>query len=265
MAEAPSIICILAIPRTGSTRVIALLSQLSGLRVRTEIFHPKRSFLLAAEDLRLISAAAHHQFIAPDDPALLHFMRTNPGLCLDSLVKDATTERAPLVFKLFPGHISRHSLCSELFSRKDVRYIVIKRRPFDSYVSALKAKELSTHNNKNTTALKVKVPILDFVAWLNRSLKWYEFCANEIARYEASSIELLYERDINVDDHKCLETLQLALRRFGISTEIERPNSTFSSIKQDLTLHPRDKVSNWATFNASLRLLRQHSRAFSYF
>jgi LPS sulfotransferase NodH len=242
-------VCILAVPRTGSNHLCRLLRNSKNLNVKAELFHPVWVGHLDGSDLRGLRAAANGRVV--DDASLCAWRAANPGLTLDELFK--TGGNRTLVFKVFPGHLTRDRLRSEIFGREDIGYILLRRRPIDSFISILKADLIRTYVHVDTTDLKPNLDVASFVRWAKQTQEWYDWLAGEVSATAPPAIEMSYERHLNLaDDRMVLANALDALPRLGLErptvrSEVGRLN------RQDREPRYQDRVANWSLFEAQLR------------
>jgi LPS sulfotransferase NodH len=250
LAAAPKrFVCILAVPRTGSNQLCWLLRSCESLNVKFEIFHPSWVGYLDGHDLEGLYVASNGRVV--DDASLCAWRAANPGATLDELFK--TGGERTIVFKLFPGHLTRNRIRSEIFTREDICYLMLRRRPIESFISSVKAELVKAHNNVDTTALKPVLDVTRFVRWAARTREWYDWVAGELAARARSAVEMTYERHLNLAEN----AMALSKALDSLATVGLAHPTTASEIltldRQDREPRYQDRVANWSIFAANLR------------
>ncbi|MGD0190895.1 MAG: hypothetical protein ABSD74_09165 [Rhizomicrobium sp.] len=239
-------VCILAVPRTGSSHASSLLRRCPELNVKGEIFN--RSTQMPARDLGALASASGKS--GEDSAAIIEWCRSNPASTLETLYQAGGYQI--LVFKLFAGHVAKELIRDQLFSRDDVRYILLGRRPIESFISVQKAKIVSSFKRVDTTPLKPELDADEFIIWAKRVRGWYKWLGKQMDTQKHPSATLSYERDLDgkADDEALAHILGL-LDTLGIS-DIRPPKFVAGTVRQDREQDFRKRVSNWTEFEAWL-------------
>jgi hypothetical protein len=244
------IVCVLGVRRSGSTRVISLLSGFEGLYVKEEIFNRRSAATLEDESHELGLLAGFPDVADIRDRRLIDWLRANPNTTLDWLVERGGGR--PLVFKLFPNHVSNSDEEARLLARLDIGFIVVRRSPIDAYISMLKAQATGTMHGVDTTLVEVRGDLEQFLKFLATNQAWYERSQLSIASAGRPHVQLTYQRHIAVSDEVAIEALKKKLNRLGVDPGKFRGVSGQSLVRQDLSPSWEDKMVNWAEFSKQL-------------
>jgi hypothetical protein len=246
-ADAPRIVCIIGVPRTGSHHLDRLLASCRDFNVQREIFHDK-TLDMSDRDRRAIANAAGGGM--EDEAALAAWCRAHPPETLERLFENGG--RKLLFFKLFPGHLSRQQIAQHLFPRKDVCYLVLRRRPIESYISNRKARLVGVYSKKDTTETKAVLDAGHFATWAHNIRSWYDWQLKALMRHKRPFMEVIYETDLeSVPAETALGNILAGLAGMGVP-QVEPPAKIFSGERQDKEPDYRNRVGNWAEFEAAL-------------
>ena len=159
-----------------------------------------------------------------------------------------------LTLKIFPGQI-RFGALKLLLVGENKHVVFITRSRIDCYISFQKALMTSKWQNSDTTNLKPKIDVNDFLAWAKRTNEWYNRCEKHLKENSVPYQILSYEADIDCPKDQLIEKQALILKGFGI--EMDPPTMQAKEIftRQDRTTDPFDKVENGAEFKAELEKL----------
>jgi hypothetical protein len=247
-------VSILAVPRTGSSHLVNLLRRCPKLSVKGEIFN--RNAAIPPRD-----AAALARLFAgdgTDKAAVVDWCRSNPASTLETLFRQGGNR--PVVFKLLVGHVSKDLIREQLLARDDVRYIVLRRRPIESFISVQKALIVSNFQQVDTTSVKPTLHVDRFVAWAVRVRRWYTWIDKETKLLNLPVASLSYERDIDgkTDDEALSHILHL-LQELGLS-DIAPLKNVAGAVRQDREQDFQKRVSNWTAFEAELLSVPAHAK-----
>jgi LPS sulfotransferase NodH len=231
--------------RTGSTHLCHLLAACPELNVKAELFHPTRpAGRLDADDRWGLHAASNG--VVVDRASLTKWRAEHPAETLETL--HAVGGGRTLVFKLFPGHLTRERL-GGLMARDDVAFAVLTRRPIECYISKLKADAAGIHHSADTTAIRPVLEIEAFLRWAGFARAWYE----ELAASRVPMAQLSYERHLL--GHGSAEALALVLsvlREVGVTANLPEGEPA-TSAPQDRESDWRRRVENWDVFEDAMR------------
>lgn len=244
-------VCILAMGRTGSSHLVQLLRACPQLNVKAELF--KENARLRADDRDTLRTASG----ASDDGALTKWRRSHPARVLDVLFEAGGAR--PLFFKVFYRHLTRERIAHEIFSRDDIRYIVLRRRMIDSFISNRKAHHYGAHADVDTTGLKPTIQVREFVAWTRRVRSWYDWVAQELHTRRLPFLDVIYETQLaNVENRVALARILDGVAAMGLA-RIALPKKIDSSERQDRETDYRARVANWAEFEKEIAAVPAHA------
>lgn len=233
----PNVLCVLAAPRTGSNLLCYALENIPGARSVLELFHPRWIGCLDAAELESLAARAGGRDAIP------RWRSTHPGRTLDMLLPSCPS--GPLVVKVFPGHVAGRLLRRELLQRTDAGFVVLARRPIDSFISTMKATIAKKHHGIDTTALRPSIDPLQFATWAQRRRRWFRWLAMSLDRHAIRPAYLSYDADLA--PHPLAAAAAVAAR-FGFAFS-PQPRPPFTT-RQDLEDDVRRRVANWEAFAA---------------
>lgn len=245
------IVCVLAMPRTGSTHLMRLLKGCPEFDVKSELF--KQGYKLRRADKRAIMAASG---LAPDDE-LTEWRRLNPAKVLDILFESGGGR--PVFLKLFPGHLSERQIEAEMFPRSDIRYISLRRRPIECFISHCKARHYGVHGKVDTTSLKPSLNAKRFVFWARKARAWQDWIEAELAAKRLPFLDVIYETQLeNVASQVALAGILDRLAGLGLP-RVPLPKEIASGERQDREPDYRARVANWAEFESQIRSVPAHA------
>ena len=164
VSESPDLLCLLAMPRTGSSYVSDLFDAHPQFQSHTELFHREAVFLRVADRSALLpdlTRLARTRSADIYDPALVAWARKSPRALLDFLSE--RREKRFLTFKVFPRHLSDEQLDPVLFDAPRIACLLLERDPLASYVSQLKARRTREFSHRDTSHLTVDAEAAEFV------------------------------------------------------------------------------------------------------
>jgi LPS sulfotransferase NodH len=242
-------VCVLAVPRTGSSHLCHLLHSCPGINMKSELFHPKGVHLVNKRDHEVLRTISNGEIT--DNPSLCQWRAAHPGATLEALHESGG--KRPLVFKLFGSHVARELVAEEIFSREDTGYIVLRRRPIESYISGLKARTVATHGRVDTTEIKPEADPERFVKWANYVQRWYAWIDEQIAGRGLPVVRMSYETHLkSVPPQEALQHTLAALEEIGFP-HFDAGRKLYFATQQDREERYQDRVSNWDAFVETLR------------
>jgi len=241
-------IFIVAVPRTGSSHLTRLLRNCEPLRVKAELFHP-RSIDLPVEDILALAARAGGRIT--DDESLCAWRRDHPRETLESLF-EAGGGRI-VVAKIFPFHLSQEQLADAIFKHRDTVYLVLQRRPIESYISGLKANSIGGFGRIDTTSTKPTLAPEDFGKWAMRIRRWYEWLDEELRSRSLPHAPISYEAELDgVSNRDALSGVLRKLEAMGLP-HLDVPQKLLGGQRQDRERDYRSRVANWQAFEKAVR------------
>lgn len=249
-------LCILAVPRTGSSHLCHLLHSCPGINMKSELFHPKGVHLMTKRDHEALRALSGGEIA--DNPSLCQWRAAHPGATLEALHECGG--KRPLVFKLFGSHLARELMMQEIFSRGDTGYIVLRRRPIESYISGLKARTVARHGKVDTTDVKPDADPERFVKWAGYIQRWYAWLDEQIAARDLPAIRMSYETHLkSVPPQAALQNTLAALEEIGFP-HFDAARKLYFATQQDREERYQDRVANWPAFERTLRAKPRFSK-----
>jgi len=240
-----SIICVIAVPRTGSNHVIRLLRNCERLHVASEIFH-ETWHSWVTRYLPMLRDISGGEVVDLDSFAA--WKAAHPRALIDAM--SAAREATPFVFKLFPRHLPPDVMRDAIFAAPDIGFLVLKRRPIECFISARKALVEGKWVGASTTATRPSLDVRSFETWAMRTQEWYARVETETAQRSLAVAHMTYERHIrDHDNRQTLAHLIAALSRLGIE-DIEMPAMVKGLSVQDHEPDFRKRVANWDAFEA---------------
>jgi hypothetical protein len=244
----PRFLCIFAMPRTGSSRLVQLLTHYPKLNVKGELFHSIWVGRLSKYDRAALAAASDG--VATDDTGLRAWRCRHPGKTLETLYESGGGNT--VVFKVFPFHVAKEDIAAEIIDRADAAYAILKRRPIESYISSLKAKETGAYERMDTTRMQPVLQPPDFVRWATRMMDWYQWCEVSLKAAGKPVLRMNYENDLSGSDETVIGKSSEILATAGIDAgSPSRPKQ--AQARQDRESRYQDRVANWAEFEAAIR------------
>jgi hypothetical protein len=247
-------VCIFAVPRTGSSHLTRLLRNCEAFNVKSELFHSGQVGLRAAEREALRAAAGD---AAIDERSLSQWRRRNSGRTLEILSREGGGR--PLFFKLFPGHQTKNQVKEQIFSRADVGYLILRRRPIECFISSLKAQYFGSHGKVDTTKLKPTLAAAEFADWARKTKDWYDWAVEELQQSGQPHLELTFEKELEgLSSEAALKNLLEGLSEMGLP-DVALPKKIAAGERQDKEGDYRKRVANWAEFEAEVKADPAHA------
>lgn len=238
----------MAIPRTGSSHLTRLLRNCELLSVKAELFHP-RSIDLPVEDILALAACAGGAIT--DDESLIAWRRDNPRETLEALHRLAGGRM--LVAKLFPFHLSQQQMADALFAHHDAVYLVLRRRPIESYISNLKANSIGRFGRIDTTTTRPVLAPDEFRQWAKRMRRWCAGVDEELRSRGLPHATISYEAELDgISNRDALSGVLRKLEALGVPP-LELPHQLLAGHRQDREQDYRGRVANWPEFESALR------------
>lgn len=246
----PRFLCIIGIPRTGTNYLCSLLARISGVRARNEIFHDIGAMSLLPSAVDALGIAAQRIFSGWNDPALTAWMRRHPAVAIRTIIRAPNSRPTRLLsFKVFPGHLPVPKISGQLMSIPRIRFLIVKRRIIDSYISLLKARQIGRWEHVDTTSLRVVIDPVHFVRYVDISRGWYERISAALTANPKPHKQLIYEEFATNGDDKLTAHLVHMLHDLGFREVAGRNvQNTRPLERQDRAATYQDKVVNWAEF-----------------
>lgn len=245
----PNFLSVLAMPRTGSSFLEILLTNCEGIVTCGEPFNRPRSpeplSAKRTEELRLLT-----NLEISDEVSWHQWKIANPGRMLD--FEQSKNRNRLVTFKIFPLHLSNDLIDRDIFSRADVCYIVLRRRPIEGFISDQKAAALKAWRSINTTDIKPVLHPQKFVEWAKYYHNWYDWLSRRLAENHAPVVELSYERHLRTQDpSQAISNVLNAIESLGLGKLSYAPKYPLLE-RQDLEENYQARCANWDDFAAQV-------------
>ena len=255
------LVCVLGVPRTGSTRVISILSGFEDICARGEIFQLREIRLPPDEAAALASSAGFGTLSSESEVKhFISWLRHHPNAAIDWL-QTKHPDRT-LVFKLLGGQIADETELRRLFARGDIRFLVVRRRPIDAYISLLKVRATKAVHGVVTTEVKVEGNVEQFLWQWGRYKEWYSRCSQMITAAKRPHLDVSYQGEVVQSDEQLAEVLRTKLKVLGVDSGRFNGVADRPVTRQDFATSYNEKMSNWPAFAAALRTRPEQFDAF---
>lgn len=244
-------ICILSIPRSGTTHLCKLMESFGGVRAYHDLFHNNSSWKLNKRELTAISSVSGVVYKSIKDPALIQFAHDSPLRYLEILERTNASWATCLSFKIFPGQLEIDALRSDVLSHKDTLFLIVRRPLLDVFISTRKAAQTGKYKGMNTSDVSVILSASEYARWIGRVEDWFSLCRSALEKKGRAFVTLSYEKDIAIDARSVLEKLGAAFLENGIPVG-DIVNAPVGVQKQDRSSGYAEKVSNWDEFVGDL-------------
>ncbi|GMG81768.1 hypothetical protein LNKW23_09810 [Paralimibaculum aggregatum] len=272
-------ICLVSVPRSGTNHICRLLERLGWLRVYLEIFDPGGPSWLDAEALAALARATGLDLARAKDPRLGAWVHARPAETLAALEHAAAPGQRACLVKLFHDHLAPERVAETFLRRAETRFLFVRRRPIDSYISLVKARHVGRWLGVPTTDLRLPIEADAFCRWHDSASRWFARMEALAAAAGRPASTVIYERDIHPSDLTTLRGLANRLGQLGLPGHLparliaehgakrliaagaglvgrESPWPPALGIdRQDTAASCAEKVSNWARFEADLARL----------
>ena len=261
-------IVLISIARSGTTHLIRMMKGIKNIHVvHEEWLNYAQVTWAQPEQLHIFSAEIGREITSHLDPRLTEWVRANKRRSLELLQANARPSDRAAIMKLFQRYVSGEEFHDLFLADPRTRFLLLKRRPIDSYISLQKAKALDKWVNKDTTGLRVTLDPRDYLDWHRDRSEWFGWVETALRDAGRPYGLLDYDADIAQGDahmlNRTVEELakagfktrrrfghltELALRRAGPSWLGGQHDPRFGAQKQDHAASPEGKVKNWAEF-----------------
>lgn len=249
-------ICVLAIPRTGTSYLVEIWRHFARHRSLGEIFHNEAAFGCKPY-LGALGAAYGIETETIRDKPLIDAMTQAPWTAIHT-IEDAlgATGCDSFSWKVFPKHLA-HPAVQDILRQPDVLPVFVTRRPIDSFISLRKASILKTWGHQDTTDLRVALDFGQFRKWHDEQRDWYEGLRAFLDSHGLPWTELNYETDIDAGPDEALRNCQAALARIGADLRVDTGPVQNTLTKQDRSPDYTEKVENWEAFRGQADTLNE--------
>ena len=227
-------VCLIASPRTGANHLLSLCDNLAEAQPFPRLFET------LAERL------------APE-----------AAITAANEVTRAAGKRV-MLFKLWHDMLPLEQAVATVADRPGVRLVLVMRRQIDAYVSWCKAIELGQWQGADTSGLKLRASIEDFIAFMEAQETWFAHWQAWLGRRYLPIPILRYETDIDQPPEWALKRLSAAAGQVGITLRVPTNLAATGLTRQDRVRAAADKLSNWPQFSRELTVRGLEKRAFGY-
>lgn len=210
------------------------------------------------------------------DPALRDWVHQDPWRTLRLLGEIAPRGTRAVVTKLFPRFLDASAVDAQLAAAPDTAFLILTRRPIDTYISLIKARSVNRWANFDSTHLRPALDPIDFVSWHAAQSHWFALIQAATLRHGRPTASLTYEHDVLGVDPVTATGIRRALAEVGLPGELRWTWRARQQVKrlvratasriglsgrwlegtglapQDRSRAVKDKVSNWEAFRAEL-------------
>jgi LPS sulfotransferase NodH len=241
-------ICVLAMPRTGSSHVNKLLKSIPQVNAKSELFHRAQPARFTQPENK---ALAKRGAPVDDVQAMIEWRRENPVATLEGVSEGS---REPVVtFKVFPNHLPRPVMNDAFFTRDDMAFLLLRRRFIECYISGIKARSAGLFTQIDTTALKPTLSTERFVEWSERVRRWYGWFERTLEERGKPYDTISFERHLDgKTGRESLEFIMPMLEHQGF-TQLTMPTNVIEGERQDQEARYQDRVANWDEFVQAMR------------
>ncbi|EDX87872.1 hypothetical protein S7335_5585 [Synechococcus sp. PCC 7335] len=242
---------IVATERTGTNYLCALLSQHPQIAAYYEIFS-NVAVMMSDAEVETLCKIQSLPFVDRSHPKLIKQFEDNHARIVELIVQRFSAEKKICSFKLFQNHLPPKALNQSIV---DYDVIVVTRRIIDTYISFVKAIETDDWLRLDTTQIKPRLHIDDFVAWYCDRYDYYQTCASQYLVTHHKRVEVIEYEEFTCGTN--VENLNFVCKKLNAATGIEL-DAFDSDIelkirKQDKNQSVKNKISNWPEFEAQLR------------
>jgi hypothetical protein len=244
-------------PRTGSSHVNKLINCSPNFVGKGELFHRQWNGRQRPFEIAALKAASGG--VVVDENSFRGWRGAHPLQTLEAL--HGVWKTKTIAFKIFPGHLPRELMESELLPRGDFACAILKRRPIESFVSSVKAGEIGRYGLTDTTEMKPEISPENFLRWARRMRKWYKWVRQVFEARARPFAEISFEQHLDgCSAQESLAHLRDLFIPLGISNFDGFKKRAEEGTRQDRERDYRKRVANWDAFEAALRDKPQASK-----
>ena len=242
-------LCIFAMPRTGSSHLNKLLKSCPGISAKSELFHGRAKTRFSEPEMQQIESRAGDA--VQDNATFAKWRRKHPADTLESLYEAGRPK--VVAFKVFPGHLKKETIETQLMGRSDIGFAILKRRPIECFISGLKAKSMSTFGRVDTTAIKPVLSAAEFLEWAARMKQWYGWTRKALKQRGMPYAEISFEKHLDgLSGEESLSVILPLLEPLGLRG-VEVAPRIFEGKRQDKEIRYQDRAANWEEFLAEVK------------
>ncbi|HSE76078.1 MAG TPA: sulfotransferase [Dongiaceae bacterium] len=250
----PRLICMVTVARSGTNHLGSVLSGISEIDVRNELFNRTRCWTMHRHELAELSRRSSTAFpLSCESQEAIAVIRRRPGMVMDCLTDLMEPGKRLLYFKVFRLQLSIRQVREAFIKRPDTIVIFLRRRPIDTFISLRKALHHQQWRHVDTTRLNIDIDPDDFIGWWGRTSAWFRKVEAACWAINKPFHRLSYEDDIDVPAEKTLGRFRAVLASHGIADlTIARDETGGEFKRQDQNRDLSDRVANWPEFRQRL-------------
>lgn len=249
------LLVMLAEARTGGSYFRHIINSSGIFHCRDELFHKSRGPVFSRPELAAFSA--QYGVDTSDKKSFAEWRHSHINETLH--VCFGNSDRWGL-FKVAPSQFSRAELETSFLYGSNFKFIVLRRRPIESFISREKAKILKRWEHVDTTELKPELDVFRFVRWCEAYKESQDWISQSAFR---NPHQYMY---VDYDEFSNLTAEQFASWDFWsrlsnfLSTTVRPDFSDIKHIRQDQEPDYRKRVSNWFEFESLIKARPKHNR-----
>ena len=258
---------IIASERTGSNYLCALLNHHPQITAYYEIFS-NVGIMMTDTEVKALCDRQNWPFTSRYDCELVSRFKGCPAQIIELIKSGLLAKHEVFSFKVFQTHLPPRVL-TRLIQDHDA--VVVTRRIIDSYISFVKATERDEWLKLDTTQIKPKLHIDDFMDWYGARHVHYKLGADHYLKTHHQGISVLKYEEFTRGSN--LENLNFVCEKIADSMGVYLDTSldasdiefTLRFSRQDKSSSVIDKVENWLEFEQQLKERNLFDLAFDSF
>lgn len=237
------LLIMLAEPRTGCSHFRQIIASSGVFHCRDELFHKSKGPSFSPDEL--LAFRELHGVNVLDQKAFASWRFSHIGETIDICFSNAGR---PGLFKIVPSAYSRPELEFYFLNEPHFNFLVVRRRPIESYISRQKAKILQRWGHVDTTQLKPELQALPFIKWCETYAARQEWITQHAISHPNQFLYVDYEEfsDKSVDELIGWAFWSRLSEWLSVSLKPSLPNQIMK--RQDLEPDYRKRVANWSAF-----------------
>ena len=268
-------IALVSAARSGTTHLIRLAETLKDLHVVKNEWLEGIGVAWAQEhELAAFRRINDIDYKDHTDQRLRTWVRANKERTLQILESLAAPADRAVFYKSFPSHVAPPDFDRLFYDRPDTCFVFLTRRPIDSFISLIKAKNIDQWVSADTTAMKAQLDADHYLEWWSYTSDWFTGLKARLNADGKPYGSLTYESDLMPGIEHLLERLVAELNVAGFETRVNRKhlvrsrvkrfvtqmwggelNGNMGAVKQDKGQDAAAKVSNWSAFTSQIETL----------
>ncbi len=257
----------IAIPRTGTNFLSALLKHHPRITSYYEIFH-REKFYAGIHNrpefiIKSLNQKYHVNFSDVEDLDLINWINQHPQDLLETLIE--LNPQHLISFKLFPDQLQNDAIERVIIQNDRIAKILVKRNLLDAYISHEIARKVGFWDNYDTSNIFLTLSIEKFIHWAKWAEEWYGLFENnlssEVIDYSTINYEEIHQHKNNTDKLAYLDNF---FNKIGIEfpSQYALPDLITINLqkKQDNRDCLADKITNYDEFIGELKKTAWYDR-----